>query len=235
MSSGITDEAAIEGHDLIHNAEVEEQKLHGSHALTNEDLEPASESDLGKAPPSGAKKESAMDKTITMTSAWVHANNLKKRLELTREELGINLVYGIGVAIYRGDPDKDRGEDVEIYIAKRKTPGAEWTLPASDMKPNEKMREAINRVALKEMGHEVDQIKVEIREIGFTSQTGNMGTLFHFAATIKDESQPRIRMEIDHSEWRWVRADQIYDGSLTSRMQSNLIACFARIKGTVAR
>ncbi|PFH58687.1 hypothetical protein XA68_13342 [Ophiocordyceps unilateralis] len=26
--SGITDEAAIEGHDLIHNAEVEEERLH---------------------------------------------------------------------------------------------------------------------------------------------------------------------------------------------------------------
>lgn len=26
-NTGITDEAAIEGHDLIHNAEVEEQKV----------------------------------------------------------------------------------------------------------------------------------------------------------------------------------------------------------------
>ncbi|TFB02443.1 hypothetical protein CCMA1212_005707 [Trichoderma ghanense] len=36
-NSGITDEAAIEGHDLIHNAEVEEQKAHGDHALTQPD------------------------------------------------------------------------------------------------------------------------------------------------------------------------------------------------------
>ncbi|KAH7127431.1 hypothetical protein EDB81DRAFT_951050 [Dactylonectria macrodidyma] len=62
-SGGITDEAAIEGHDLIHNAEVEEQKLHGSHALTNEDLEPpAGKADLEQAPPSDQKKESTMDK-----------------------------------------------------------------------------------------------------------------------------------------------------------------------------
>lgn len=29
--TGITDEAAIEGHDLIHNAEVEEQRVYLSH------------------------------------------------------------------------------------------------------------------------------------------------------------------------------------------------------------
>ncbi|KAK5996818.1 hypothetical protein PT974_02162 [Cladobotryum mycophilum] len=36
-TGGITDEAAIEGHDLIHNAEVEEQKAHGTHAMTQPD------------------------------------------------------------------------------------------------------------------------------------------------------------------------------------------------------
>ncbi|EHK27079.1 uncharacterized protein TRIVIDRAFT_228996 [Trichoderma virens Gv29-8] len=35
--TGITDEAAIEGHDLIHNAEIEEQRAHGDHALTQPD------------------------------------------------------------------------------------------------------------------------------------------------------------------------------------------------------
>ncbi|KAL7793638.1 hypothetical protein V8C37DRAFT_103274 [Trichoderma ceciliae] len=34
---GITDEAAIEGHDLIHNAEIEEQRAHGDQALTQPD------------------------------------------------------------------------------------------------------------------------------------------------------------------------------------------------------
>ncbi|KAH6971015.1 hypothetical protein BKA56DRAFT_678156 [Ilyonectria sp. MPI-CAGE-AT-0026] len=64
-TGGITDEVAIESHDLIHDAELEEQKLHGSHALTNEDPGPAERTGLGQAPPSSSKpahKESTMDK-----------------------------------------------------------------------------------------------------------------------------------------------------------------------------
>ncbi|KPM42152.1 hypothetical protein AK830_g4411 [Neonectria ditissima] len=61
--TGITDEAAIEGHDLIHNAEVEEQKLHGKSAMTEEDPEPQQKSALGDSSQSDTKKEgSAMDK-----------------------------------------------------------------------------------------------------------------------------------------------------------------------------
>ncbi|KAM0259325.1 hypothetical protein ACHAQJ_003355 [Trichoderma viride] len=45
---GITDEAAIEGHDLIHNAEVEEQRAHGDQALT--------QPDEGDAPPNATKQ-----------------------------------------------------------------------------------------------------------------------------------------------------------------------------------
>ncbi|KAF7563628.1 hypothetical protein G7046_g547 [Stylonectria norvegica] len=61
--SGITDEAAIEGHDLIHNAEVEEQKLHGKDALTSEDPGPEQTASL-KGTQKGDKKNepSAVDK-----------------------------------------------------------------------------------------------------------------------------------------------------------------------------
>ncbi|KAF4973966.1 hypothetical protein FZEAL_9073 [Fusarium zealandicum] len=58
-STGITDEAATEGHDLIHDAEVEEQHLHGTHALTQEDSGPKGGTSSGKG---GEKKESTMDK-----------------------------------------------------------------------------------------------------------------------------------------------------------------------------
>ncbi|KAH7127430.1 hypothetical protein EDB81DRAFT_809210 [Dactylonectria macrodidyma] len=170
-----------------------------------------------------------------MTSAWVFADDLNKRLEATKEQLGINLKYGIGVAIYRGDPDKDRGDNVEIYLAKRKEPGAEWDLPKSMMLPNEKMRATIHRIVMEEMGREVDNIKVEARENGITTRHGDMGTQFHFAVTIKEGTKPRIKKAMDDSEWRWVKSDQIYDGSLTPRMKECLIACFAQIKGTVAR
>ncbi|CAG7555257.1 unnamed protein product [Fusarium equiseti] len=36
--TGLNDETAEEVHDIIHNAEVEEQKLHGKDALTQEDV-----------------------------------------------------------------------------------------------------------------------------------------------------------------------------------------------------
>jgi len=41
--SGITDEAVIEGHDLIHSAEVEEQKLYGEDSQT----QPTKSEELG--------------------------------------------------------------------------------------------------------------------------------------------------------------------------------------------
>ncbi|GFP56067.1 hypothetical protein ACSS6W_006277 [Trichoderma asperelloides] len=37
-TGGYTDEAAIETHDLIHDAELEEQRSHGDHALTQPDM-----------------------------------------------------------------------------------------------------------------------------------------------------------------------------------------------------
>ncbi|RMJ12425.1 hypothetical protein BHE90_015260 [Fusarium euwallaceae] len=39
--TGLNDEAAVETHDLIHRAEEEEQKMHGSHALTQPDSGPS--------------------------------------------------------------------------------------------------------------------------------------------------------------------------------------------------
>ncbi|KAK7408471.1 hypothetical protein QQX98_009338 [Neonectria punicea] len=60
--TGITDEAAIEGHDLIHNAEVEEQKLHGKSAMTEADPEPMQKSDLGDSSQGTKQGGSAMDK-----------------------------------------------------------------------------------------------------------------------------------------------------------------------------
>ncbi|KAL7913988.1 hypothetical protein GGI35DRAFT_475829 [Trichoderma velutinum] len=63
--TGITDEAAIEGHDLIHNAEVEEQRAHGDQALTQPDegdeplnVTKQSEPMAGQ----GQRRHSAMDK-----------------------------------------------------------------------------------------------------------------------------------------------------------------------------
>ncbi|KAL4732189.1 hypothetical protein ACLX1H_001197 [Fusarium chlamydosporum] len=36
--TGLNDETAEEVHDIIHGAEVEEQKMHGKDALTQEDV-----------------------------------------------------------------------------------------------------------------------------------------------------------------------------------------------------
>ncbi|EKJ74555.1 hypothetical protein NXS19_007237 [Fusarium pseudograminearum] len=36
--TGLNDETAEEVHDIIHRAEVEEQKMHGKDALTQEDI-----------------------------------------------------------------------------------------------------------------------------------------------------------------------------------------------------
>ncbi|CEI62567.1 hypothetical protein FVEN_g5105 [Fusarium venenatum] len=36
--TGLNDETAEEVHDIIHNAELEEQKMHGKDALTQEDV-----------------------------------------------------------------------------------------------------------------------------------------------------------------------------------------------------
>ncbi|RBR25079.1 uncharacterized protein FIESC28_02136 [Fusarium coffeatum] len=52
--TGLNDETAVETHDLIHNAEVEEQKMHGKDALTQEDV--------GVEDSGNQKGESAMDK-----------------------------------------------------------------------------------------------------------------------------------------------------------------------------
>ncbi|KAL7948814.1 hypothetical protein V8C42DRAFT_312399 [Trichoderma barbatum] len=65
--SGITDEAAIEGHDLIHNAEIEEQRAHGDHALTQPDegdepLNVSKQAETGAHPGQGQRRHSAMDK-----------------------------------------------------------------------------------------------------------------------------------------------------------------------------
>ncbi|RFU81931.1 hypothetical protein TARUN_247 [Trichoderma arundinaceum] len=68
-TGGITDEAAIEGHDLIHNAELEEQKAHGNQALTQPDegeepLNATKQSETGMSS-SGQQKQShhsTMDK-----------------------------------------------------------------------------------------------------------------------------------------------------------------------------
>ncbi|KAM0433486.1 hypothetical protein ACHAPT_004366 [Fusarium lateritium] len=59
--TGLSDEAAVETHDLIHNAEEEEQKLHGTHALTQEDSGPSEGKTAGLG---GQHKESSstMDK-----------------------------------------------------------------------------------------------------------------------------------------------------------------------------
>ncbi|KAF3062764.1 hypothetical protein TsFJ059_006396 [Trichoderma semiorbis] len=64
--TGITDEAAIEGHDLIHNAEVEEQRAHGDQALTQPDegdapLNATKQSEPAMAGQTG-RRHSAMDK-----------------------------------------------------------------------------------------------------------------------------------------------------------------------------
>ncbi|KAI5460546.1 hypothetical protein BGZ63DRAFT_454804 [Mariannaea sp. PMI_226] len=62
---GYTDEVADESHDLIHNAELEEQKLHGRDAMTEEDPGPMQKGSLGDAPPmqsTGQQKESTMEK-----------------------------------------------------------------------------------------------------------------------------------------------------------------------------
>ncbi|KAL7936534.1 hypothetical protein V8C35DRAFT_277955 [Trichoderma chlorosporum] len=65
--SGITDEAAIEGHDLIHNAEVEEQRAHGDQALTQPDegdepLNVSKQTETGMAPGQTQRRHSTMDK-----------------------------------------------------------------------------------------------------------------------------------------------------------------------------
>ncbi|KAJ4317743.1 hypothetical protein N0V84_007180 [Fusarium piperis] len=57
--TGLDDEAAVETHDLIHRAEEEEQKLHGSHALTEQDSGPTEGKTAGLG---GQHKESTMDK-----------------------------------------------------------------------------------------------------------------------------------------------------------------------------
>ncbi|KAF4449045.1 hypothetical protein F53441_7695 [Fusarium austroafricanum] len=38
--TGLDDETAVETHDLIHNAEMEEQKMHGKDALCQDDVGP---------------------------------------------------------------------------------------------------------------------------------------------------------------------------------------------------
>ncbi|KAF4464892.1 hypothetical protein FALBO_8267 [Fusarium albosuccineum] len=60
--TGLNDETAVEAHDLIHNAEVEEQKMHGKDALTQEDM--GEEGTTGKTAGLGGqqKKETTMDK-----------------------------------------------------------------------------------------------------------------------------------------------------------------------------
>ncbi|CAM1510666.1 Fc.00g010010.m01.CDS01 [Cosmosporella sp. VM-42] len=40
--TGITDEVGVEAHDLIHNAEMEEQKMHGKDAMCADDPGPKS-------------------------------------------------------------------------------------------------------------------------------------------------------------------------------------------------
>ncbi|KAM5342133.1 hypothetical protein ACJ41O_015164 [Fusarium nematophilum] len=57
--TGLSDDMAVETHDLIHDAEAEEQKLHGTHALTQEDSGPSEET---KGALGGEHKESTMDK-----------------------------------------------------------------------------------------------------------------------------------------------------------------------------
>lgn len=54
--TGLDDETAVETHDLIHRAEEEEQKMHGSHALTQPDSGPSE----GKT--AGQHSHSTMDK-----------------------------------------------------------------------------------------------------------------------------------------------------------------------------
>ncbi|KAM4055829.1 hypothetical protein HRG_008320 [Hirsutella rhossiliensis] len=61
--SGITDEAAIEGHDLIHNAEVEEDKLHKhDDRRTAETKRADAPGEAHTGHPEGAHKESTLDK-----------------------------------------------------------------------------------------------------------------------------------------------------------------------------
>ncbi|UNI15439.1 hypothetical protein JDV02_001973 [Purpureocillium takamizusanense] len=70
--SGITDEAAIEGHDLIHNAELEEERLHEHDNDQPKAQKPSGE--LGDAP---ANKEAPHHKESTLDKVK-EALHLKK-------------------------------------------------------------------------------------------------------------------------------------------------------------
>ncbi|KJZ74706.1 hypothetical protein HIM_05823 [Hirsutella minnesotensis 3608] len=59
--SGITDEAAIEGHDLIHNAELEEERLH-EHDNDQPAQQPKQTENLGGTSKDAPRKESTLDK-----------------------------------------------------------------------------------------------------------------------------------------------------------------------------
>ncbi|KAH6609755.1 hypothetical protein Trco_003101 [Trichoderma cornu-damae] len=70
-TGGITDEAAIEGHDLIHNAEVEEQKAHGDQALTQPDegdepLSTTKQTETGTGSSGGQQQQQKQGRHSTM-------------------------------------------------------------------------------------------------------------------------------------------------------------------------
>ncbi|KAF7557077.1 hypothetical protein G7Z17_g861 [Cylindrodendrum hubeiense] len=77
--SGITDEVAIETHDLIHDAELEEQRLHGTKSLTEEDPGPPERSDLGDAPHSDSKKAEHKGSTLDKVKEALHLKKSSKQ------------------------------------------------------------------------------------------------------------------------------------------------------------
>jgi hypothetical protein len=74
---GYTDEVAEEGHDLIHNAEIEEQKLHGRDAMCADDPGPVDKGTLGDAPgqsmgSSTQKKQPGTESTMDKVKEALH-------------------------------------------------------------------------------------------------------------------------------------------------------------------
>ncbi|KAF5578527.1 hypothetical protein FPANT_9961 [Fusarium pseudoanthophilum] len=55
--TGLNDETAEEVHDIMHQAEVEEQKLHGKDALCQDDVGPSEEGEQKKKSAMGKVKE----------------------------------------------------------------------------------------------------------------------------------------------------------------------------------
>ncbi|KAL7923730.1 hypothetical protein ACQKWADRAFT_289161 [Trichoderma austrokoningii] len=71
-TGGITDEAAIETHDLIHDAELEEQRSHGDHALTQPDM--GEEAPNASKPMETGQKKQGRHSTMDKMKEALHFN-----------------------------------------------------------------------------------------------------------------------------------------------------------------